>query len=196
MRAKKLFLLPVLIFFVPRLFAFTMDVELPAKIVFAKTENEAGYRYSETRFLDLPIPIIGPIRAQYVFNPIPGSGWTFGVGASSYVYPFQTIALSGSAMYTILSFKNGGELQIKNTLDVGLFSITSSYFDVAQARTVTRPYFSPAMEYSLSLNCRPTGSSPFYFGLGPGIGLASAKGSFFLYYGLNVNLGLRLRDSA
>ncbi len=193
MRTKKLFLLPALIFFAAQIFAFTLDVELPVKIVFAKTENEFDYRYSETRFLDLPIPIIGPIRAQYVFNPIPESGWTFGVGASSYVYPFQTIALSMSATYTLLPFKNGGDLQIKNTLDLGLFSITSSYFDVAQARTVTRPYFSPAMEYSLSLNCRPTGESPFYFGLGPGIGLSSAKGSFFVYYGLNINLGLRLK---
>lgn len=174
------------------LYAITMDFELPLKIVAAKTEIESDYNYGSTKFLDMPIPIFGPVRVQYIFdnkNEIP---WTFGAGFSSYFYPFQTIAISGSVSYRLLSFQNDASLEIKNSFDAGLFCLVSSYFDVAKSKTVVRPNFSLAAEYSLTLEYRKNNSMPFYFGLGPGIACAYAKGSFFVYYGINLNFGFRL----
>ena len=194
MKFKKTLLAAVLIFMAGNIFAFTFDLELPLKIVLAKTENEFAYDYCASKFLDIPVPLVGPVRAQYVFNPGTTKGWTFSAGLSSYVFPFQTLALSASASYRLCTFKNGGTLELKNTLDAGLFCLVSSFYDVEKGMTVTKPWFSPGLEYSLTVEYMTHGKVPVYFAAGPGIALASAKGSFFLYYGVNVLVGFRIGE--
>lgn len=173
-------------------FAHTMEFIFPLKIEIAKTEKELNYNYCGTDALGFPLPIVGPIRVNYLFENN-DSKWTFGAGASVYVYPFQSINASALAIYEICSFKNGSALEVRNVFDVGLFMHFKEYYNVSKGRRDIMTSVSPLLEYSCMIYYRTGGNVPFLVGIGPVISGACDEQTIKIYYGINVDLGFRIK---
>lgn len=165
----------------------SIDLELPLKIEFAKSENELNHNYSNTSMLKFPLPFTGPARVSYVFEK-PESKWSFGVGCSVYVYPFQTLSVSGSARYHIYTFENGNSLELRNILDAGLFMHFKGYYNVEKGKRDVMSSISPFVEYSPMIFYI---KNNFEFGFGPDFAAACDQNFLKVFYGINFNFGYK-----
>ncbi len=191
MKIKKLFMLfSFLTFFSLGAFA-AVDVEIPAKIIFAYSDVDLKSDFSQTVPTSFPLPFAGPARVLYLFDKTEESRWTFGLGGSTYVFPFQTIAASASAAFNLLDFKNGNSLEIFNVLDAGYLHYAYKYFDSSLGRRTSKHFNSFCAEYNLSAVYRWKGNFKGFVGFGPQIGITSLDKEIFVFYGININLGYR-----
>ncbi len=188
---KKIFALILLLCVFPLAFA-DVDLELPVGSVFALSEIPTDGNQAYSMFF--PYFEAGPLTCRYNFAPdSEASRWTFGLGGSLLLWPFQTVCASGSAVFRIKDFRNDSYLELVNALDAGIFMLFSSYYDVEQGKKVSLPYFSPALGYTLALNYHFANESPFYLGGAFRMGGADISGSFMFVYAVNLTCGFRIK---
>ena len=190
MNRKIIFILILLLNFVSALCFADIDIEIPIDIVLAKSEFPLDNHKSYSMFF--PYFSAGPLRCSYIFESPEDSKWTFGVGGSLIILPFQTLSAFGSASYRLCSFENGGVLELTNMLDLGIFCKFYSYFDVTEGKRAIKPYISPAIGYTLNLYYRNLKKMGFYVGTGLFCGTASIYDSIMVLYGVDVAFGFRI----
>lgn len=183
---KKILICLTITFCTSKIFA-NVDIEFPLKFIVGETKISQSTAFASTATTPFPLPFFGPLRAHYLFEDC--QRWTFGLGGSAYLWPFQSLALSGKAIFTIKTFKNSNSLELVNILDLGMTGKGNKYFNAEEQKNTFTYSVAPGFEYTLMLNYR---WGKWSAGFGPSVGFSAYGGNIIGLYNVNASISYAL----